>query len=93
MHLSVDRFQSTGWMQITKNRYRNILRYVGKGWFSLAECRVRNWPFWFQGVFMVGWRWRDGGEASLQWPCVIFSSSNCEVRFPDCQSVGAVQEL
>jgi hypothetical protein len=92
MHFSTRRFQSKYWTQIIKNYYRNILRYVGKGWFSRAECRVRNWPFCSRCIFMVGWRWMDGVEASLQWPRVIFSSDH-EVRFPDCQSVGAVQEL
>jgi hypothetical protein len=92
MHLSTQRFQSKRWTQITKNYYRNILRYVGKGWFSRAECRVRNWPFWSHCIFMVGWRWIDGVEATLQWPRVVFSSDR-GVRFPDCQSVGAVQEL
>jgi hypothetical protein len=92
MHLSTQRFQSKHWTQTIKNRYRNILHYVGKGWFSRVECRVRNWPFWSHCIFMVAWRWIDGAEASLQCPRLIFSS-NHEVRFPDCQSVGAVLEL
>jgi len=93
MHLSVHRFQYKRWRPIIKNRYRNILHYVGKGWFSRAECRVRNWPFWSHCIFMVEWRWIDGPEASLQSPRIIFSSSDRGVRFPGCQSVGAVQEL
>lgn len=93
MHLSAERIQYTHWMPIIKNQYRNILRYVGKGWFSRVECRVRNWPFWSYCIFMVGRHWIDDVGVSLQWPRVIFSSSDHGVRFPDCQSVGAVQEL
>jgi hypothetical protein len=92
MHLSAQRFQPARWTQIIENHYRNILHYVGKGWFSRVECRVRNWPFWSHCIFMVGWRWIDGADAFLQWPRVIFSPDH-EVRFPDCQSVGAVQKL
>jgi hypothetical protein len=93
MHLSTYRFHYHCWMQITKKCYQNILRYVGKGWFSRVECRVRNWPFWSHCIFMIRWRWTDGVEASLQCPRVISSAPNHEMRFPDCQSVGAVQEL
>ncbi len=93
MHLSTYRFHYQCGTQITKKRYQNILRYVGKGWFSRVECRVRNWPFWSHCIFMIGWLRADGAEASLQCLHFISPQLNREVRFPDCQSVGAVQDL
>jgi len=88
MHLSTlsHSFRSKDWMQIAKNRNRNILRNVGKGWFARVECRVRNWPFWSYCIFLIGWCWMDGVDASLQWPRVISSWLNHVVRFPDCQT-------
>ena len=86
MHRSAHRFQSKSWAQIADNRNRNILRNVGKGWFSRVECRVRNWPFWSYRIFLIGWRWIDGGGATLQRPRIISSWLNSVARFPDCHT-------
>src|SRR6266498_4185727 len=86
MHRSAHRFQSKSWTQIADNQNRNILHNVGKGWFSRVECRVRNWPFWSYRIFLIGWRWIDGGGATLRRSRIISSWLNSVARFPDCHT-------
>lgn len=41
---------------------RNILRHVGKGWFSRAGCRVRDRLFWSYCIFMF----RQEGSSTIR---------------------------
>ena len=51
MHLSTPRFQDTHWTHKTKNRYQNILHYVGKASFLLDNQRERTSPFRHNGGY------------------------------------------
>jgi hypothetical protein len=54
MHRSTTspRSQSFDETKVIMHFNQHILCYVGMGWFSLACCRVRNWPFWSHSVFL-----------------------------------------
>jgi hypothetical protein len=87
MHLSTlfHRIQSEGWTKSIADLHRNILRNVGKGWFTRVECRVRNWPFWSYCIFMFGSNERDVVGTPLQGSHMIIFLPDQRVRFPGCQ--------
>jgi hypothetical protein len=83
MHLSnlSQRIQLVGWKKIISDRKRNILRNVGKGWFSRVDCRVRNWPFRSYGTFMFGWKGVGVERSILAIPCFSSFLPDHVVRF------------
>lgn len=87
MHLSTlfHRIQSEDWTKSIADLNRNILRNVGKGWFSRVECRARNWPFWSYCIFMFGSNEIDVVGASLQGSRGSSFLPDHEVRCPGCQ--------
>lgn len=59
--------QTGGWKHILTSFYQHILCNVVMGWFSLAEDRERDWPFWSHFIFfMCGLGGIGGVERALQ---------------------------
>jgi hypothetical protein len=55
--------QSKSWTVGVTDLNLNILRNVETGWFSGAECRMRNWPFWSYLACS------PGGIGAMWWEC------------------------